>query len=52
MMPIWLELALLSLFAYAMGLGIGWLLWGRTAALPAEALPAAALPEHEGETAP
>lgn len=28
-MPIWLELLVLLLIAYAMGLGIGWLLWGR-----------------------
>lgn len=26
-MPIWFELAALSLAAYAAGLGIGWLLW-------------------------
>lgn len=29
-MPIWIELVILSLFTYAVGLGIGWLLWGRT----------------------
>lgn len=28
-MPIWLELLILSLVAYALGLGIGWALWGR-----------------------
>lgn len=28
-MPIWLELLVLLLIAYAIGLGIGWLLWGR-----------------------
>ena len=28
-MPIWVELIILSLFTYAIGLGIGWLLWGR-----------------------
>ncbi len=28
-MPIWLELLALSLLAYAVGLGIGWALWGR-----------------------
>lgn len=28
-MPIWLELVVLCLTAYAIGLGFGWLLWGR-----------------------
>lgn len=28
-MPIWLELMVLMLLAYAIGLGFGWLLWGR-----------------------
>lgn len=28
-MPIWLELLVLLLIAYAMGLGIGWALWDR-----------------------
>lgn len=28
-MPIWLELLILSLVTYALGLGIGWALWGR-----------------------
>ncbi len=28
-MPIWLELLILMLLAYAIGLGLGWLLWGR-----------------------
>ena len=28
-MPIWLELLMLSLVAYAAGLAIGWTLWGR-----------------------
>jgi hypothetical protein len=29
-MPIWLELLVLMLVAYAAGLAIGWGLWGRT----------------------
>ncbi|ABC63929.1 hypothetical protein [Erythrobacter litoralis] len=29
-MPIWIELVILLLFTYAIGLGFGWLLWGRT----------------------
>lgn len=37
-MPIWMELVLLLQFTYALGLGIGWLLWGRTpVADPADA---------------
>lgn len=28
-MPIWMELLVLMLFAYAIGLGIGWAIWGR-----------------------
>jgi hypothetical protein len=28
-MPIWLELLVLALLAYAAGLALGWLLWGR-----------------------
>ncbi len=28
-MPMWLELAVSVLLAYAMGLGIGWLVWKR-----------------------
>ncbi len=28
-MPVWLELLVLSLVAYALGLGLGWALWGR-----------------------
>ncbi len=28
-MPIWLELLVLLLVAYAIGIGIGWLIWGR-----------------------
>jgi hypothetical protein len=28
-MPIWLEVLVLSMIAYTMGLGIGWLAWGR-----------------------
>ena len=31
-MPIWFELMILMLFAYAVGLGIGWALWNRTPA--------------------
>ena len=30
-MPIWSEVLALALAAYAAGLGIGWLLWGRSA---------------------
>lgn len=30
-MPIWLELLVLMLLAYAVGLTIGWALWGREA---------------------
>jgi hypothetical protein len=26
-MPIWLELLILTLVAYAAGLGIGWIIW-------------------------
>jgi phosphate/sulfate permease len=28
-MPIWLELTVLMLVAYAAGLAIGWAIWGR-----------------------
>ncbi len=28
-MPIWLELLVLLLVAYAAGIGIGWLIWGK-----------------------
>ncbi len=28
-MPLWLEMLVLMLLTYAMGLGIGWMLWGR-----------------------
>jgi hypothetical protein len=28
-MPIWLELLVLLLVAYAIGIGIGWAMWGR-----------------------
>ena len=28
-MPIWAELLFLALVAYAIGVGIGWALWGR-----------------------
>ena len=28
-MPIWLELTVLALLAYAAGLAIGWAIWGR-----------------------
>ncbi len=28
-MPIWLELFVLLIFAYAIGIGIGWIIWGR-----------------------
>ncbi|GAA4042353.1 hypothetical protein [Parerythrobacter jejuensis] len=33
-MPIWFELMVLLLFTYAMGLGIGWGLWGRSGTAP------------------
>jgi hypothetical protein len=29
MMPIWLEVLILSLCSYMGGMAIGWLLWGR-----------------------
>lgn len=29
-MPIWAEVLIFALAAYALGLGLGWLLWGRT----------------------
>ena len=28
-MPIWMEVLVLMLLAYAVGIGIGWLVWGR-----------------------
>lgn len=28
-MPIWLELLVVLLVAYAIGIGIGWAIWGR-----------------------
>ena len=28
-MPIWMEIFVLMLLAYAVGLGIGWAIWGR-----------------------
>ncbi len=28
-MPIWLELLVLLLVAYAIGIGLGWVIWGR-----------------------
>ena len=28
-MPIWIELIVLALMAYAIGVAIGWALWGR-----------------------
>lgn len=28
-MPIWMEVLVLMLFAYAVGLGLGWAIWGR-----------------------
>lgn len=31
-MPIWLELMVVLLIAYAIGLGIGWAFWGREGA--------------------
>jgi hypothetical protein len=46
-MPIWFELVLLMLFTYALGLGIGWLLWGRDPAAPVDAAP-----EPKGDPAP
>ena len=35
-MPIWLELVVLTLIAYAAGLAIGWALWGRTHAVESD----------------
>jgi hypothetical protein len=29
-MPIWMEVLVLMLLAYAVGLGIGWAIWSRT----------------------
>lgn len=46
-MPIWVELMLLMLFTYATGLGIGWLLWGRSHAEPADTAT-----EPQGDSAP
>lgn len=28
-MPIWMEVLVLMLLAYAVGLGLGWVIWGR-----------------------
>ena len=28
-MPIWMEVLVLMLVAYAMGLGLGWVIWAR-----------------------
>ena len=36
-MPIWFELVALSLAAYVIGLGIGWMLWGRSESLSPDA---------------
>lgn len=30
-MPIWMEVLVLMLLAYAVGLGLGWAVWGRDA---------------------
>lgn len=30
-MPIWFELIVLLLVSYALGIGAGWLVWGRNA---------------------
>lgn len=30
-MPIWFELLVLALIAYAAGIAVGWALWGRSA---------------------
>jgi len=29
-MPIWMELLVLALFAYGVGMALGWLVWGRS----------------------
>ena len=29
-MPVWLELLVLLMLTYAVGIGIGWAIWGRT----------------------
>ena len=31
-MPIWLELLVLLMVTYVLGIGIGWTIWGRTPA--------------------
>jgi hypothetical protein len=38
-MPIWLELLALMLVAYAAGLALGWMAWGRAEGLNEEAGP-------------
>ena len=38
-MPIWTELIILLLLTYAIGLAIGWLLWGRAPATQHDAPP-------------
>ena len=38
-MPIWLELLALMLVAYAVGLALGWAIWGRAEGLTDEAGP-------------
>lgn len=30
-MPIWMEVLVVMLLAYAVGLGLGWVIWGREA---------------------
>jgi DNA-binding transcriptional regulator of glucitol operon len=35
-MPIWLELLVLALLAYAAGLALGWALWSRSATAESE----------------
>jgi hypothetical protein len=35
-MPIWLELLVLLMIAYALGLAIGWAIWGRRPAATGE----------------
>jgi len=35
-MPIWLELLVLLLLTYAVGIAIGWAIWGRSAPVERE----------------
>ncbi|MEP2734675.1 MAG: hypothetical protein ABJP34_00130 [Erythrobacter sp.] len=37
-MPIWSEILVLSLAAYALGIGVGWLFWGSGLNIPDKSL--------------